>query len=551
MTGAQALVRSLAREGVEVVFGLPGVQIMDIFDALYDEPGIRLVVPRHEQGVVYMADGYARTTGKVGVGLVVPGPGALNAAGAVGTAFSCSSPVLLISGQTLTREINSGSGALHEVDDQMDAFRPITKWVHRVTSVGETPGGVHAAMEQLLTGRPRPVELEIPWDVLATTDEAELAEPEVFPRQAPDAEGIRQAADLLAGARHPLIWAGSGVMLADASEQLLELATALNAPVITTPEGKGAIAEDHPLSLGVFYYAHGPAVQALPQADVILVVGSRAYLVPNPPWAFQPHQKVVQIDADPQEVGRNLSLELGLTSDAGVALHELLARLGGSSRASQWTAPEMADIKAEAAGRIRGNAPLQSELLDIVRQELEDDAIVVAGVTDMGYWAHLAFPVLRPRSYLTSSYFATLGFALPTAIGAKIGNPQRQVVALCGDGGFTYACAELATAAREGANVVALLFNNGALGASLTEQRDRLKGRYIGTALPEVDYQGLVKSLGATGVKLDSHQELRDALRDGLRQSGPVVIEVPIPLHTPPFQTPPPAPGTPVSAGDR
>ena len=543
MTGAQALVRSLVREGVQVVFALPGVQVMDAFDALYDEPSIRVVVPRHEQGVVYMADGYARTTGKVGVGLVVPGPGALNAAGALGTAYSCSSPVMLISGQARTHEINTGVGVLHEVDDQLDSFRPITKWAHRVMSVGEVSDGVHAAMEQLQTGRPRPVEFEVPWDVLYGTGDVDLAETEVFSRQGPDPLDIRKAAELLAGAHHPLIWAGSGVMLSDASPELLALATTLNAPVITTPEGKGAIPENNPLSLGSFYYAHGPSIMAMPQADVILVVGSRAHtLMPRPEWAFQPHQKIIQIDVDPEEVGRNLSLEIGIASDAHLALRDILAYLAGNTHASQWTAAELANIKSEASQRIRAHAPLQTEMLDVIRGELDDDAIVVAGVTDMGYWAHLAFPVHQTRSYLTSGYFATLGFALPTAIGAKIGNPNRQVVALCGDGGFGYAYNELTTAAHEGANVVALLFNNKALGASLTEQRDRLKGRYIGTDLPEIDYQGLAQSLGAKGVKLDSPQELRSALRDALRQDAPVVIEVPIPLHLPPFQVPPPTP---------
>ena len=537
------MVRSLVREGVEVVFALPGVQVMDAFDALYDEPGIRVVVPRHEQGVVYMADGYARTTGKVGVGLVVPGPGALNAAGALGTAYSCSSPVMLISGQARTHEINSGVGVLHEVDDQLDSFRPITKWAHRVMSVAEVSDGVHAAMEQLQTGRPRPVEFEVPWDVLYSTSDVNLAETEVFSRHGPDSNDIRSTAELLAGAHHPLIWAGSGVMLSDASPELLELATTLNAPVITTPEGKGAIPENNPLSLGSFYYAHGPSVMAMPQADVILVIGSRAHtLMPRPDWAFQPHQKIIQIDVDPEEVGRNLSPEIGIASDARLALRAVLSYLGGSTHGSQWTAAELSRIKSEAAQRVRDNAPLQTEMLDAIRQELDDDAIVVAGVTDMGYWGHLAFPVHQTRSYLTSGYFATLGFALPTAIGAKIGNPNRQVVALCGDGGFGYAYNELTTAAHEGANVVALLFNNGALGASLTEQRDRLKGRFIGTALPEIDYQGLAQSLGAKGMKLDSHQQLRDALRDALRQDGPVVIEVPIPLHLPPFQVSPPTP---------
>ncbi len=543
MTGAQALVRSLVREGVGVVFALPGVQVMDAFDALYDEPSIRVVVPRHEQGVVYMADGYARSTGKVGVGLVVPGPGALNAAGALGTAYSCSSPVMLISGQARTHEINTGVGVLHEVDDQLDSFRPITKWAHRVMSVGEVSDGVHAAMEQLQTGRPRPVEFEVPWDVLYSTGDVNLAETEVFSREGPAPDDIRRAADMLASAHHPLIWAGSGVMLSDASSELLELATTLNAPVITTPEGKGAIPENNPLALGSFYYAHGSSVRAMPQADVILVVGSRAHtLMPRPEWAFQPHQKIIQIDVDPEEVGRNLSLEIGIPSDARLALQAVLGYLGGATHASQWTAAELSSIKSEAAQSVRANAPLQTEMLDVIRQELADDAIVVAGVTDMGYWGHLAFPVHETRSYLTSGYFATLGFALPTAIGAKIGNPDRQVVALCGDGGFTYACNELATAAHERANVVALLFNNGAFGASLTEQRDRLRSRYIGTSLPSVDYQGLVQSLGAKGMKLDSPQELRDALRDALRQDSPVVVEVPIPLHLPPFQVAPPTP---------
>ncbi len=526
-----------------MVFALPGVQVMDAFDALYDEPSIRVVVPRHEQGVVYMADGYARSTGKVGVGLVVPGPGALNAAGALGTAYSCSSPVMLISGQARTHEINSGVGVLHEVDDQLDSFRPITKWAHRVMSVGEVSDGVHAAMEQLQTGRPRPVEFEVPWDVLYSTADVNLAETEVFSRQGPDSNDIRRAAELLADAHHPLIWAGSGVMLSDASTELLELATALNAPVITTPEGKGAIPENNPLSLGSFYYAHGSSVRVMPQADVILVVGSRAHtLMPKPDWAFQPHQRIIQIDVDPEEVGRNLSLEMGIASDAGLALREILGYLGGATHGSQWTAAELSRIKSEGSQRIRDHAPLQTEMLDVIREEMADDGIVVAGVTDMGYWGHLAFPVHHTRSYLTSGYFATLGFALPTAIGAKIGNPDRQVVALCGDGGFGYAYNELTTAAQEGANVVALLFNNGAYGASLTEQRDRLKGRYIGTSLPTVDYQGLVQSLGAKGMKLDSPQQLRDALRDALRQDAPVVVEVPIPFHLPPFQVPPPTP---------
>ncbi len=210
MTGAQALVRSLAREGVEVVFALPGVQIMDAFDALHDEPGIRLVTVRHEQSTTFMADGYARTTGKVGVGLVVPGPGALNATAGLGTAYATSSPVLLICGQIESYNLGKERGALHEVEDLQDVFRPITKWCSRMMSVEAIPEGVHEAMRRLGTGRPRPVELEVPWDVLPRQGDAELPEAEVFPRQTPDPSKIQEAADLLANARRPLIWAGGG-----------------------------------------------------------------------------------------------------------------------------------------------------------------------------------------------------------------------------------------------------------------------------------------------------------------------------------------------------
>ena len=293
MTGAQALTRSLAREGVEVVFALPGVQIMDAFDALYDESSIRLVLVRHEQSVTYMADGYARTTGKPGVGMVVPGPGALNATAGLGTAFATSSPVMLVSGQVESYNLGKHRGALHEIGEQLDIFRQLTKWCARTTRVDEIPGLVHTGMQQLSTGRPRPVEIEVPWDVLPATGEAELLEREIFPKQLPQIEEVKEAAGLLSNARRPLIWAGGGSREADLSAELLGLAQALNAPVITTAQGKGAIPEDHPLSLGAYYYGHGAGYRTLPQADVILAVGSRMHFSPKLPWHIQPHQKLI------------------------------------------------------------------------------------------------------------------------------------------------------------------------------------------------------------------------------------------------------------------
>ena len=539
MTGAQALVRSLAQEGVEVIFSLPGVQIMRVFDALHDESRIRLVTVRHEQAAAYMADGYARSTGKVGVALVVPGPGALNAAAALGTAYATSSPVLLLSGQVESYNLGKDHGALHEVNDQLEVFRPITKWCHRVTAVDEIPQVIHHALDQLRTGRPRPVELEIPWDVLPATSNTDLVEPEPFRKQEPEEAKIKDAARILEGASFPLIWAGGGVIAADASEELLELATTLNAPVITTPEGKGAIPEEHHNSLGVYYYGSGPAYLAVPKSDVVVAVGTRLYLSPQPKWALQRHQKLIHIDADPQELGRNWPTEVPINADARLALRALVSELRGKSNSSQWSREDITSIRGVVNQQLSQQAPLQNDIIKAMRKELADDAIVVSGVTNIGYWSHLAFPVRHPRSYLTSSYFATLGFAFPTAIGAKIGNPHRQVVAICGDGGFMYAPQELSTAVQERANVVVLVFNDNAFGASLIDQQNNYQGRVIGTQVHNPSFTQLAELFGAKGIRLEGPDELGDALHRALGMDAPVVIEIPMPTLLPPFQIPP------------
>ncbi len=539
LTGAQALVQSLVREGVAVVFGLPGVQIMEAYDALFAEPGIRLITVRHEQAAAYMADGYARTTGRIGVALVVPGPGALNAAAGIGTAYAASSPVLLISGQIDSRSLGQRRGALHEVNDQLDVFRPITKWNGRVTRPEEIPSLVHMAMQQLTDGRPRPVEIEIPWDVLSARADVALLEREGPVPQAPDPARIREAVALLAKAERPLIWAGGGCRTAGLDTELADLAETLKAPVITTPEGKGAIRENHPNSLGTYYYGHGPGYRALPQADVILALGSRLNLAPHPPWGIQPRQLLIQIDADPEELGNNLPVKLGILADGRLAVAELLARLDGGPVVSQWQEQDWVNIREATYADLQALAPRQLEIAAAIRRELAEDAIMVAGTTEVAYWGHLSFPVLRPRSYLTSSYFATLGYAFPTGLGAKVGNPDRQVVVTSGDGGFMYASSELSTAVQEGINVVTLVFNNGALGASRADQMNRYGGRAIGTDLHNPDFVQLAEAYGALGIKLDGCQELGEALRIALRAGRPAVIEVPLPILRPPFQTPP------------
>ena len=533
MTGAQALARQLRSEGVDTVFALPGVQIMAAFDALYDLRGeVRLIQTRHEQATTYMADGYARVTGRPGVAMVVPGPGALNAAAGLGTAYASSSPVLLISGQIDSDTLGKRQGQLHEIEDQLDVFRPITKWNHRVTRVEEIPEAVHEAFRQLTTGRPRPAELEVPPDTLAAEGVADVVEPEEYPRAKGNPSDIQRAAQLLAEAESPVIIAGGGTIVAEASAELTELAELLQAPVMTTQQAKGVIPEDHPLAVGVNYASVGPAHRIVPESDVMLAVGTRLLIrdldVGSPP-------RLIQIDADATEIGKNLPAEVGIEADAREALAALLQRLRATVTPSDSRRARVEGYKRAFAEEVRSLAPKQVDIVHTIRNELASDAVVVSGVTNIGYWSNVAYPVSQPRTYVTSSYFGTLGYAFPTALGAKAARPDRQVVALCGDGGFMYSPQELSTAARFGINLVALVFNNNAYGASEWDQTHRYGQRYIGTDLRNPDFVKLAESFGVVGMRAEP-DELGPALRQALDADAPVLLEVPVPNMMPPFQ---------------
>ena len=414
MTGAQSLVRSLAAEGVDTVFALPGYQLMPAFDALYEERDrIRLVHTRHEQAATFMADGYAKATGRVGVAMVVPGPGMLFAAAGLGTAFSSSSPVLLISGQVPSTVLGKRLGHLHEIDEQLDVVRQITKWAHRVTTVGEIPSAVHEAMRHLTTGRPRPVELEVPTDTLLARGDTELLNPESYPGTAPDPQAIRKAAGALAGAERVSIIAGGGVLIADASAELIETARLLQAPVITTEDAKGVVPEDHELSGGVHYSGVGLAYELLPESDAVLIVGTRMLLGEYEPFSFAKDRRLVQIDVDPTEIGKSYDVEVGIEGDAKRSLAELLDALRALDRPRRPRGDEVARRRAAYNRKLRAGSEIQAGMVDAVRGVLPEDSIVVSGMTNVGYWSHLMYPVRRPRSYLTPGYFGTLGFRLP------------------------------------------------------------------------------------------------------------------------------------------
>jgi len=535
MTGGEALVKSLYREGVRVVFGLPGVQLYGVLAALRDEPGIRFIATRHEQATSFMADGYARAGGDFGTALVVPGPGLLNAASGLSTAYSASSPVLMIAGQIPGASIGKGIGLLHEVDDQLDAIAPITKWRKRVLEVAEVPAAVREAVYQLRTGRPRPVEIEMPPETMEDEGEVELYEPTPVSRPAAPAAEIDKAAELLLASRKPIIYAGSGVHLSGAHEALAAVAEYLQAGVAVSAEGKGAISDHSDLSLGAAFWRESPLRAYVHAADVVLAVGSRLALV-----SFQPGQRIIQIDVDEEEIGRNHPDTFGLVGDARATLEALLERLRAAAPPRPPAKAEREALRAEIA--VAAIQEPQASILKALRAGTPEDAIFVAGMTQIGYYSRPLWPVYHARTYLSSSYSGNLGYAYPVALGAKVARPDRPVVSVSGDGGFLYNAQELATAVRYGINVVAVVFNDNAYG-NVARDLDEAWGGEYGARLHNPDFMKFAEAFGVAGLRAKDPLEVGQLVRKAVDMDRPVLIEVPVgrmprPAFWPPRKTP-------------
>lgn len=520
MTGGEALVKTLQREGTRVVFGLPGVQIYGAMAALRDEKGIRFIATRHEQAVGYMADGYARAGGGYGVGLVVPGPGLLNTTAGLSTAYAASSPVLIVSGQVPRANIGKGIGVLHEVNDQLDAIAPLTKWRKRVLEVSEVPAAVQEAIRQLKTGRPRPVEIEMPPETMEDEGEVELLEPLRVTRPPASARDVERAAEMLLDAARPLIYAGGGVHGAGAHQAMADVAEYLQAGVAQSAEGKGTVSDHNDLSLGAAVYSQSPLKRYMERADLILVVGSRCALA-----GFKPEQRVIQIDIDPDEIGRNHPNTFGLVGDARATLEQLLERLRAAAPPRPSRKAEREALRAEIAAAATQEP--QASITRSLRAAMPDDAIVVAGMTQIGYYTRPFWPVYRPRTYLTSSYSGNLGYAFPTALGAKVACPDRPVIAISGDGGFLYNAQELATARQYGINVVALVFNDSAYG-NVARDLDEAWGGSYGADLHNPDFMKLADAYGVVGMRAKATTDVAALVKQALDLDRPVLVEIPV-----------------------
>src|SRR3954471_1548576 len=525
LTGGQALVQSLLREGVDTIFGIPGVQLDWAYDALYDESDkVRVIHTRHEQATAYMADGYARSTGKVGVYLVVPGPGVLNTTGALSTAYACNSQVLCLTGQIQSDAIDLGRGLLHEIPDQIGLLRHLTKWAGSAMAPSEVPGLVHEAFRQMRSGRPRPTAIEIPPDVLLAQREVEIGDPLAPTVETGNPALLEQAADIFRSARRPAIIAGGGVLAAEAWTELLILAERLDAPVVMTQNGIGAVPSSHRLAFSSI--ALRPI---LDDSDAVLAVGTRMVALRNRSVAPPAGVPLIRIDADGTQFYRSTTPTVGIVADAKpalTALIEILTPDGGEARPDR--SESLAELKRGIEEDVNSLQP-QTTYGRILREELPDDTIFVTESTQVGYWMMFGgLPIEQPRTFLGSGYQGTLGNGFPTALGAQVGNPDRRVVSVNGDGGFMFNVQELATAVQHRIPLITVVFDDGAYGNVRRMQEQLYGGRTIASELRNPGFAALGEVFGLQGLRATEPDDLRVALRQALAHDGPSLIEVPV-----------------------
>ncbi|HEU0072667.1 MAG TPA: thiamine pyrophosphate-dependent enzyme [Dehalococcoidia bacterium] len=525
LTGGQALVQQLKGEGIDTIFGLPGVQLDWAFDAVYEErEHFKVYHTRHEQACVYMADGYARTTGKIGLAMVVPGPGLLNAAGALSTAYAVSSPVFVVTGQIESKNINKGKGLLHEINDQLGMISHVTKYQALAMSPGEIPGLVHEAVKALKTGRPRPVEVEVPPDVFEAKADVKLLDPVAAERPGPDPDLIEKAAKLLGNAKSPIIFCGGGVISGGAWAEVQRLAEMLEAPVIQSSNGKGALSDRHHLSFPM------RGMQELaPDSDVVLLAGTRFLqgIMAQTLQSWVGEKTVIQLDIDETEIGRNYAPQVGIVSDAKKGLAALGAAVEKHNSKRESRREELLGLKAYLEEDARRQSP-QADFGYAIREALPEDGVLVQESTQVGYWCSGAFPVYEPRTFFTSGYQGTLGYGFATALGAQVGLPNRRVVSINGDGGFFYNVQELSTMVQQKIPLIAVVFNDNAYGNVKRIQEMRFGGRTIASTLHNPDMLKLAEAYGVEGRRANSPAELKSTLDDVMKGNQPVLIEVPV-----------------------
>ena len=544
-TGGDVVVEVLADAGVQVVFGIPSVHNLPIYDALRRDGRIQAVTVRHEQGAIGAADGFARTTGRLGVCLSSTGPGAANAMAGQLEAFASFSPVLHLTGQIDSRFLHKGRGFIHEVPDQLAMLGAGSKTVYTVANRDDIGVIVRAAVIGAMSFPRGPVSVEIPIDFQYATTSAEgHARPrsEDAPRLgAPLSDGtaladirtnveFSRAVELLAESRRPLVWAGGGAVASGASEQVAQLVRRLGAGLLTTPNGRGIVSEDDPCCVGNLSWDEDVRTLCR-EADLLVAIGTRFQGPNTENWTMVLPSRLVQLDVDPAVPGRNYPVEAAIIGDAKLAIAALLEELEGLPTTKMLAEPSWPErvqqVRRSARERLRGTLGAQVGLLDALEDCLEEQTVVVKDATISAYtWGNRLLTVRRARTSIMPNSFA-IGLGLPHALGAAVGSHGSPVVLLVGDGGFLVACGELATVAQENLPIVIVVFVDGGYGVVGNIQRHQYgPDASIGVELGRPDFCVLARSFGIPAKRVRSVGAFARSVRSGLSQRRALLIEV-------------------------
>jgi len=564
MSGAQALLESLERENVDVIFGILGGAILPVYDALCDNKKIRHILARHEQCAAHEAEGYARASGRAGVCMATSGPGATNLVTGIANAYMDSSPIIALTGQIPSSGVNSsymiGRDAFQEADI-IGITTAITKYNYQPRTVAEVPVAVKSAFYLATTGRPGPVLIDLPKNIQAGiaevefTDNIDVGGYKLPPD--PDLAKISEAADLIAKAERPIILAGGGAIIAGVSDELTQMSDLLMAPVATTFMGKGVFPENHPLSLGSIGMHGNPAANKLMgEADVLLAVGTRfSDRATANLDSFASHAKKIQLDIDAAEINKNIEVDVPIVADAKISMKMLYAAVSKKLQKGEGKAwiKHTKEVKEQLSPLLK-DLPrdlVPKALLSELRKLLPESSIVTTEVGQNQMWSALYFQALKPRTFISSGGLGTMGFGFPAAIGAKVACPDRPVVDIAGDGSFIMSEQELACSVTENIPVIVIVLNNSVLGMVAQWQRMLYKRRYMAVNLGKTpDFVKLAEAYGAQGLRATSIDEFRKAVKTALTSKVTTVIDVPIGSENDVVPFVPPGCGLPQQKGD-
>lgn len=525
-TGAQILVESLLQEGVRVIFGYPGGVILPLTDVLYDTP-LDFILVRHEQGAAHAADGYARATGKVGVCLATSGPGATNLVTGLATAHMDSIPMVAITGQVKTSLI--GNDAFQE-SDVTGITRPITKHNYLVKDISELAKTIKEAFHIASTGRPGPVVIDLPVDVQLQEMEFDYSEKVTLrsynPTLDPHPGQVKKAAKLIEKSKKPVIYAGGGVIISQAHDELLELAFKIKAPVTTTLMGLGAFPENNELSLGMLGM-HGTAYanHAIMESDLIIAVGARFDdRVTGRLDKFAPDAKVIHIDIDPTAISKNIHVNIPIVCDAKIGL-QVLNKIVKKPNTKEWL-KKVDDWKNKYPLVYKTGKKISPQyVVEQIYKVTKGDAIICTEVGQNQMWAAQYYTYTKPRTWISSGGLGTMGYGLPAAIGAKIGRPDKLVFDIAGDGSIQMNLQELATAVANKINVKIAILNNGYLGMVRQWQELFYDKRYASTPITAPDFVKLADSYGAVGMRIKNTKDVSKAIKEAIATPNVVIMD--------------------------